>query len=79
MLLLDISGNIAAVGGGIGAGLAALGAGVGIGKIGGSSVESIARQPEAVDDIRANTLLTAALIEGAALFAIVVCLLTLFF
>ncbi len=79
MLLLEMSGNIAAVGGGIGAGLAALGAGVGIGKIGGSSVESIARQPEAVDDIRANTLLTAALIEGAALFAIVVCLLTLFF
>ncbi len=56
----------------IGAGLAALGAGVGIGKIGGSAVESIARQPQAVGDIRAAMILTAAFIEGVALFAVVV-------
>ena len=56
----------------LGAGLAALGAGVGIGRIGGSALESIARQPEASGDIRANMILTAALVEGAALFAIIV-------
>ena len=50
----------------LGAGLAALGAGVGIGRIGGSALESIARQPEASGDIRANMILTAALVEGAA-------------
>lgn len=74
-----ITGKIAALGGGIGAGLAALGAGVGVGQIGGSAVEAIARQPEAVGDIRANMILAAALVEGVALFAVVVCLLTLFF
>ena len=60
---------------GIGAGLAAIGAGIGIGRIAGSATEAIARQPEAGADIRGLTILTAALIEGAALFAIVVCLL----
>ena len=59
-------------GGAIGAGIAALGAGVGIGQIGKGAVESIARQPEALNDIRANMILTAALVEGAALFAIIV-------
>lgn len=76
-ILLEIGGNIGALSAGIGAGLAALGAGVGIGRIGGSAVESIARQPEASNDIRANMILTAAFVEGAALFAIVVSLLTL--
>ncbi len=76
-LLLEISGNIGAMGGGIGAGIAALAAGVGIGRIGGSAVEAIARQPEASDDIRANMILTAALIEGVALFGVVVGLLTM--
>src|SRR5881275_2958806 len=56
------------LGGAIGAGLAAIGAGIGIGQIGRGAVESIARQPEAVNDIRANMILTAALIEGVALF-----------
>ena len=74
-----VTGKIAALGGGIGAGLAALGAGGGVGRIGGSAVEAIARQPEAVGDIRANMILAAALVEGVALFAVVVCLLTLFF
>jgi F-type H+-transporting ATPase subunit c len=62
----------------LGAGVAALGAGVGIGKIGGSALESIARQPEAVGDIRANMIVAAALVEGAVFFAIVVCLLVIF-
>jgi F-type H+-transporting ATPase subunit c len=69
---------IAVMGAGIGAGIAALGAGVGIGRIGGSALESIARQPESSGDIRANMIVAAALVEGAAFFAIVVCLLILF-
>jgi F-type H+-transporting ATPase subunit c len=66
---------IAKMGAGIGAGIAAVGAGLGIGRIGGSAVEAIARQPEASGDIRTNMILTAAFIEGVALFAVVVCLL----
>jgi F-type H+-transporting ATPase subunit c len=69
---------MAVMGAGIGAGIAALGAGVGIGRIGGSALESIARQPESVGDIRTNMIVAAALVEGAAFFAIVVCLLILF-
>lgn len=60
---------------GIGAGIAAVGAGIGIGKIGGSAVEAIARQPEVSGDIRANMIVAAALIEGVALFGVIVCLL----
>ena len=56
----------------IGAGLAALGAGLGISRVGGQAAEAIARQPEASGDIRGAMILTAALIEGAALFGIVV-------
>ncbi|MEI6276112.1 MAG: ATP synthase F0 subunit C [Prolixibacteraceae bacterium] len=66
------------MGAGIGAGLAAIGAGIGIGRIGGSAVEAIARQPEASGDIRSNMIVSAALIEGAAFFAMVICLLILF-
>jgi F-type H+-transporting ATPase subunit c len=62
----------------LGAGLAAVGAALGIGRIGGSALESIARQPEAASDIRANMILTAALVEGAAFFAMVVGLLVTF-
>lgn len=62
----------------IGAGVAALGAGVGIGQIGGKALESIARQPEAGNDIRANMILTAALVEGAAIVAILVGMLVVF-
>ncbi|MCX6273131.1 MAG: ATP synthase F0 subunit C [Bacteroidetes bacterium] len=69
---------IAKMGAGIGAGIAAIGAGVGIGNIGRGAVESIARQPEAVGDIRSNMIIAAALIEGVAFFAIVVCLLVVF-
>ena len=63
---------------GIGAGLAAIGAGIGIGRIGGSALEAIARQPEAIGDIRANMILAAALVEGAAFFAMVIGLLVIF-
>ena len=66
------------MGAAIGAGLSAIGAGIGIGRIGGRAMESIARQPESVGDIRANMIVAAALIEGAVFFAIVVCLLILF-
>lgn len=66
-------GSIAA----IGAGLAVIGAGIGIGMIGGKAMEGIARQPEAAGDIRTNMIIAAALVEGAALFAIVVSLLGL--
>lgn len=55
----------------IGMGLAVVGAGIGIGQIGGKAMEAIARQPEAVGDIRSNMILMAALVEGAALIAIV--------
>lgn len=69
---------MAAAGAGLGAGIAAIGAGLGIGRIGGSALESIARQPEATGDIRGNMIVAAALVEGAVFFAIVVCLLILF-
>ena len=73
VLLSDVANSNA--GGAIGAGLAAMGAGIGVGQIGKGAVEAIARQPEASNDIRANMILTAALVEGAALFAIIVGLL----
>lgn len=60
---------------GLGAGVAAVAAGIGIGRIGGSALESIARQPESTGDIRANMIVAAALVEGVALFAVIVCLL----
>jgi F-type H+-transporting ATPase subunit c len=60
----------------IGAGLAVIGAGLGIGRIGGSAMDAIARQPEAYSKIQLAMIIAAALIEGAALFAIVVALIT---
>jgi F-type H+-transporting ATPase subunit c len=59
----------------IGAGIAVIGAGMGIGRIGGSAMEAIARQPEAAGKIQTAMIIAAALIEGAALFAVVVSLL----
>lgn len=61
----------------IGAGLAVLGAGIGIGKIGGSALDAIARQPEAAGKIQTVMIIAAALIEGVALFGVVVGLLGL--
>ena len=66
------------MGGAIGAGLAAVGAGIGIGLIGKGAVESIARQPEAINDIRGTMILAAALVEGVALLAAVAGLLAVF-
>ncbi len=60
----------------IGAGLAVIGAGLGIGRIGGQAMDAIARQPEAYSKIQLAMIIAAALIEGAALFAIVVALIT---
>jgi F-type H+-transporting ATPase subunit c len=80
-LLLQVASDltpVAKMGAGIGAGIAAIGAGIGIGQIGKGALESIARQPESVGDIRSNMIVAAALIEGVAFFAIVVCLLILF-
>ena len=62
----------------VGAGLAAIAAGLGIGKIGASAMEAIARQPESTGDIRSNMIVIAALVEGVALFAVIVCVLSLF-
>ena len=69
---------LAVMGAGIGAGIAAIAAGIGIGRIGGSAMESIARQPESTGDIRTNMIVIAALIEGVALIALIVCILALF-
>lgn len=63
------------VGAAIGAGLAVIGAAFGIGKIGSSAMEAIARQPEAANNIRTSMIIAAALIEGATLFAVIVCVL----
>ena len=70
--------GVSKLGAAIGAGLAVIGAGLGIGKIGGSAMEAIARQPEASGDIRMNMIIAAALIERVALLAVVVCLLVFF-
>ena len=61
-----------------GAAIAAIGAGIGIGKIGAAAMEAIARQPESAGDIRSNMIVIAALVEGVALFAVIVCVLALF-
>ena len=60
------------------AAIAAIGAGIGIGKIGAAAMEAIARQPESAGDIRSNMIVIAALVEGVALFAVIVCVLALF-
>ena len=74
-ILLQVAAELSLgkLGAALGAGLAAIGAGIGIGKIGGSAMEAIARQPEASNDIRTNMIIIAALVEGVALFAVVVC------
>lgn len=74
-VLLQAAGSVelGILGKAIGASLAAIGAAMGIGKIGSSALESIARQPEFASEISNNMIITASLVEGAALFAIVVC------
>lgn len=68
----------AELGAALGAGLAAIGAGIGIGRIGAGAMEAIARQPEASGDIRSSLIIAAALIEGVAFFAVIVCMLIIF-
>jgi len=63
---------------GFGAGLTVIGGAFGIGKLASSAMEASGRQPEAAGDIRTSMIIAAALIEGVAFFAIVVCLLILF-
>jgi F-type H+-transporting ATPase subunit c len=79
MVLLQASAGVglAKIGAAIGAALAAISAAIGIGRIGSSAMEAIARQPEAAGDIRSNMIISAALIEGVSLFAVVVCFLAL--
>jgi len=74
----EYEGAWALLGASIGAGLSAIGAGIGIGRIGGQASEAIARQPEAGGQIRGQAILLAALIEGVALFGVVVAMMVLF-
>lgn len=78
LLAVLLQAGLGKLGAALGAAIAVIGAGIGIGKIGGSAMEAIARQPEAAGDIRMNMIIIAALVEGVALIAIIVCLLTLF-
>ncbi|MDR2562566.1 MAG: ATP synthase F0 subunit C [Prevotellaceae bacterium] len=83
MTLLTIFLQVAAgaglgkMGAALGAGIAIVGAALGIGRIGSSALDAMARQPESTNDIRSNMILAAALIEGAAFFALLVCILVL--
>jgi F-type H+-transporting ATPase subunit c len=65
------------IGGGIGAGLVVIGGAMGIGRIGGSAVESMARQPEVAGQISTAMIITAAMVEGATLFAVLGCFLAM--
>ncbi len=84
MLLLSIilqaawAATVSKIGAAFAASICLLGASYGISKIGITALEAIARQPEAAGDVRSNLIVAAALIEGVAFFAIVVCLLVLF-
>lgn len=77
MILAEATG-LGVMGACLGAAIAAIGAGIGIGKIGGAAMEAIARQPESAGDIRSNMIVIAALVEGVALFAVIVCMLSIF-
>lgn len=67
--------DLAWLGAGIGAGIAVIGAGLGIGKLAGSALEAMGRQPEAAGPLRTAMIIAAALIEGVAFFALVICIL----
>lgn len=70
--------SLAWLGAGLGAGLGVIGAGIGIGRLAGSAMEGIARQPQAAGDIRTGMIIAAALIEGVAFFGEIVCLILAF-
>ena len=78
LLQVTMGAAIAKAAAALGAALVAIGAGMGIGKIGVAAMEAIARQPEASGDIRSNMIVSAALIEGVAFFAVIICALVLF-
>jgi len=79
ILLQSIDGaSIAKFGIALGAAIIVLAAGLGIGRIGTSALKSIARQPEASGDIRTNMIVSAALIEGVAFFALIILIVALF-
>ncbi|HAY35195.1 MAG TPA: ATP synthase F0 subunit C [Ignavibacteria bacterium] len=67
--------DLAFLGAGIGAGLTVIGAGIGIGRLAGSAMEASGRQPEALGEIRTSMIIAAALVEGVALFGLVICIL----
>lgn len=75
VLLIELGNGLAVMGAGIGAGLVALGAGTGIGQIGGRAMDAIARQPDSTPRIQGVMIIAAALIEGVALFGVVICFL----
>lgn len=75
ILLWEAAKAFGVMGAGIGAGCATIGAGIGIGKIGQGAMEGIARQPESAGTIRSSMIIAAALVEGVAFFAVVICLL----
>ncbi len=67
--------DFAFLGAGIGAGLTVIAAGIGIGRLAGSAMEASGRQPEALGEIRTSMIIAAALVEGVALFGLVICIL----
>jgi F-type H+-transporting ATPase subunit c len=71
---MEFGNSLAHLGAGIGAGLAIIGCGMGIGRLAASAMEGSARQPQAVGEIRTSMIIAAALIEGATLFALVICM-----
>ena len=75
MLAEGMDMGLVGLGCGIGAGLACIGGGIGIGRLAGSAVEGISRQPEAQADIFKSMIITAAFVEGFTLFGVVVCML----
>ncbi len=75
--LLLLADGTAFMGAAIGAGLAAIGAGIGIGRIGGSAMDAMARQPEKMGDLRSNMIIAAALVEGVALFGVIIAVLAI--
>jgi F-type H+-transporting ATPase subunit c len=72
---MDLALAFAYLGAGLGAGLVAMATGLGIGRLADSAMEGTARQPEAGGDIRTSMIIAAALIEGVALFGLVICIL----
>lgn len=76
--MIDFSLAFAYLGAGIGVAGATIGCGIGIGKLASHAMEGVSRQPEAVGDIRGMMILTAAMIEGVALFSVLVCVLLIF-